>query len=155
MQQDAPNKLLTIMRLKMEKTVSQRIKAAMDHFQWDDQRLADAIGKHRTTVTRIVNEQTNPTKSTVHLIANALKVNFAYLQLGKGPMIVEDKVNDSETSLLERALSKLEQQLDKKDEVIQTLSNLLMNMGGPGPNGNFLRLINEESTLVEYGMTGS
>lgn len=126
----------------MKENVNQRIKAVMDHQSWDDQRLADAVGKHRTTIGRIINGLTVPPKSTVHLIANALGSSYAYLQFGNGPMIVDeikDKNKVSELSLLQRALNKLEQQLDKKDEIID---KLITQMSGGKPSNSFLQALN-------------
>lgn len=132
----------------MEKTVNQRVKEVMEAKGWDETTLGNSVGKHRTTINRIINGETNPPRSTVHLIAHALESTYAYLQFGNGPMWMKDLkqkevIKSPELSLLERALNKLEEQLAQKDEIINKLMTMLVK-GEPAEN--FLLALNGTGT---------
>lgn len=101
----------------MENTVSERLSGLLKTSGMSENDLAKAAGVEYTTVHRIVTGETeNPRKNSLIPLAKALNVSVEYLYSGKG-------AQESELSLLKRALNKLEEQLDRKDAMIEKLMN--------------------------------
>lgn len=82
-----------------------------------------------TTINRILTGETpQPRRNTLAPLAKALNTSVDYLMTG-----IE---KESETTLLKRAMDKLEEQLDRKDKLIERLMGKLLD------HPNFRRALN-------------
>jgi len=131
-------KVLNNLKLKSMKTsIGKRISDMLISKNRDEQWLADAIGKHRTTVSRIINGETQPNKSTIHLLANALESNYSYIAFGIGEVkkTTEDPVKEIAFDPARDTLY-----LELKGEIL-FYRDLIKQMAGGKPV-NFLQALN-------------
>lgn len=111
----------------MKSTVKSRLEDLLKSSNLSEYELAKRSGIEYTTVHRILTGDTaSPSKNTLAPIARTLNVSLEFLHRGIQ--------TETELSLLQRALAKLEEQIDKKDAMIERLMNKLM-----GPDSNSFR----------------
>lgn len=100
----------------MENSVNSRVVALLKTLNLDENELARRIGKHPSTIYRIVNNESEPTKTTIKLIADELNVSYDYLLTGKGTSQKEA------FTWREEAYESIKKQL----EYLQNQNNLLL-----------------------------
>jgi len=105
------------------------------------------------TFQEIQAESTSVRERTFMNIAAALGANPTWLFKGEGEMMAP-KTDPMSNSLLEKAFSKLEEQIDKKDQMIAKLTTIIMNLSGSGSDkaANFLSAFND-TVLTEENNT--
>lgn len=128
----------------MEETIGKRIQSLLIQKSLSQQELADKVNKHQSTIFRIINGDTAPNKSTVHLIANALNSSFSYLQHGIGPAQIQketvemhkfDPATDTLYNELKDQISFLREMI--RDMKPKSTANfpIPLNQTGPRKNG--------------------
>lgn len=107
----------------METTVKSTLEGLLKSLKMSPYDLSKASGVQYTTIERILSGKTErPSKSTLAQLAKALNVEPEVF----GVYIQQNEEGESMVSLLKKALEKLEQQIDRKDAMIEKLMNKLM-----------------------------
>lgn len=128
---------------KMEKLIGKPVIIRGYYCGIGQTEFCKKTGVSAETYQKIKNNEPIRT-STVRKLCMTAGISFEWVMTGKGKM-VEPVATSIDVSLFERAMTKLEEQLAKKDEVIQTLSTLLLK-GSPGA-ANFLKVISKSERL--------
>lgn len=122
----------------MESTVNKRIVAMLKTLNLDELEVAKRIGKHPSTLYRIVNGENVPSRTTVKLIADAIGVNYDYLMTGKGESLMQKNAKTEviyENPYKDALVSELKSQVEYLKEMLK--------MALSGKNPNFLKGIGE------------
>ncbi len=129
----------------MENTINERVKLLRNQLNLNMDEFAMRCNINRTTLWRIENNQGDAMPKTLKAVASAFGVNYTWLLNGKGKMF-SDQPKQSEAASgktsFEKALAVLEEQLRKKDEMIEWLKGLV------DKTGNFLQPLNEIGQVI-------
>lgn len=123
----------------MKNTSNERVSDLLKSLVMTPGELAKLMGKESSTVYRILNGESTPTKTTLKAIADATGANLQWLLYGKGEMMDPNPKSPApaQSVSIEGALSDLrklfQQQLEKKDEQIDKLMNLLQKVNFLNP----------------------
>jgi transcriptional regulator with XRE-family HTH domain len=118
----------------MKNTSNERVSTLLKNLSLSPVELARLMQKDPSTVYKIINGQTTPTKNTLRSICEATGANLMWLLTGKGePMDPNPKPvnssNSNDVSSIEKALQSLQElfkdQLQKKDDQINKLMGIL------------------------------
>lgn len=113
----------------MKETVNDRILKLMQAEGVDEADVAQRIGKDKSTMYRITNKETVPSKTTVKLIADAFGVDFSELQTGKKQQNAIAKMGD--TPWKDEAYTRLKSDMDYlKEQYAKVLDALINGKGG-------------------------
>lgn len=129
----------------MKNTIKSRLSDMLKTSEMSASELAKAAQVDYTTIYRIMNGETeNPSRKTLEPLAKALNVSLDYLHKGIGE---KTPVTSNET-LLERALNKLEAQIDRQNIMIDNLMSIIMKSDKAG---SFLKTLNQKTALKATG----
>jgi transcriptional regulator with XRE-family HTH domain len=118
----------------MTKTRNERVSILLKNLQISPAELAKMMQKDSSTMYRIVNNESEPTKTTLRNMAIATGANFDWLLTGKGEMMDPNPKNPAPAlmhseSTIETALLELknmfQSQLSEKDKQIAGLLQVL------------------------------
>jgi uncharacterized protein YydD (DUF2326 family) len=127
-------------------TFSDRAKKVLSHFQLNENSFSKRIGKSYTGVVKVVRGDSKPNLDMIESILEAFPaLNPSWLVAGEGEMLREAKAPvdlkpddylQEHIKRLEENFSKLANQLEKKDEQIENLHEMLKMALGKYSPGN-------------------
>lgn len=125
----------------MSNVAADRISTLLKTQKISVEELANASQKHPSSLYRILNGESRPTKATLKAISTATGASLNWLINGTGDMMDPDKPKPPaasvSTSDISRALDLLREQLAKKDEQIEmALKALAGRVNFPEPSQN-------------------
>jgi hypothetical protein len=136
---------------KDKETVFSRVLVLKTHLNLDQNEFCAQAKISSRTFHSIKNEEKGIRTRTFLNIANNLGANPDWLIKGEGEMMAP-KTDGANNTLLEKALAKLEEQIDKKDQMIAKLTTIIMNLSGSGTEkaANFLNAFNDTALSNEF-----
>lgn len=129
----------------MKTTVNTRIVDVLKSSGIDELELASRIGKHPSTVYRIINGENEPSRTTVKLISEALHVNYDWLLTGIGDKKIikiesENPWKDALVSQVKEENTRLEKECERLWKMIEYYTS--------GAKPNFLKALGKASAKV-------
>jgi transcriptional regulator with XRE-family HTH domain len=117
-----------------EKTINERIRILIENLGLSREQFATAVGISRGGIYKIVENEVTPRLATIHSILAAFPtVSKAWLLYGQGEMIGEAvESNPQSSTFVSTLLQKLEAEINKKDQEIQWLRDLVSKMAPLG-----------------------
>lgn len=135
----------------MKETINDRVINLFKTLNLDVQKVALDVEMHPKTISRILDKETEPSKSTVKAIAEATNANFDYLMYGKGEMLKADKSKANVDPWKEEAYAqkdKLIKQVEQERDYFKSRFDEIMNAIISGKLGKLLALSNNAGTKL-------
>lgn len=126
--------------MKQPKNVNERIDEMLMERGITKHELAAKIGKHVTTIDRILSGATTPSYGTTKVIAEALEVPIDYLIKGIGPKESEKK-EDNNNPWKEEAYLEVKSKNALLEKELERLWQMIQHLTG-GAKPNFRKALN-------------
>lgn len=122
-----------------------RILMLKSHLNLGQNEFCQAAKISTATYQSIRNNDPNVRSRTITNICTSLNANPQWVFKGEGDMLLPAVAPSQTNTLLEKALAKLEEQLEKQNAQVEKLTNIIMNLVGPGGGKavNFLSVFNK------------